>query len=213
MADNSLSLLKQAFTETGTQLDRIIVAYKREKPSHPETIVEYENGSISSFNTEGELGENSIPDKKNTIKVDIGTAVTSIGYAAFSYCSGLTSITIPDGVTSIGQSAFSGCSGLTSLVIPDSVKSIGAEAFYICRGLTSLVIPDSVTSIGDNAFRYTDNMETITLENKTKSQVQSLQNYPWGAIFIGEGVVAGTITFICSDGNIVLNKRISGGDN
>ena len=35
--------------------------------------------------------------------------VTSIGYAAFWQCSGLTSVTIPNSVTSIGSSAFSGC--------------------------------------------------------------------------------------------------------
>lgn len=36
--------------------------------------------------------------------------MTSIGGSAFSGCSGLTSIEIPDSVTSIGWSAFKGCS-------------------------------------------------------------------------------------------------------
>ena len=35
--------------------------------------------------------------------------VTSIGNFAFSRCSGLTSVTIPNTVTSIGSSAFDGC--------------------------------------------------------------------------------------------------------
>ena len=35
-------------------------------------------------------------------------------------------------VQSIGNSAFSGCSGLTSIEIPNSVQSIGNSAFCAC---------------------------------------------------------------------------------
>ena len=48
---------------------------------------------------------------------------------AFSYCKGLTSITIPDSVTSIGDHAFDHCTELTNITIPDSVTSIGTNAF------------------------------------------------------------------------------------
>ena len=78
--------------------------------------------------------------------------VTSIGGSAFSGCTGLTSIEIPNSVTSIGGSAFSGCTGLTSVTIPNSVTSIDAYAFDGCSGLTSIEIPNSVTSIGLWAF-------------------------------------------------------------
>ena len=80
------------------------------------------------------------------------TSNDKLGYAAFSGCSGLTSLTIPSSVTSIGESAFSGCSGLTSLTIPSSVTSIGESVFFGCSGLTSFTIPSSVTSIGWGAF-------------------------------------------------------------
>lgn len=80
------------------------------------------------------------------------TSNDKLGYAAFSDCSGLTSLTIPSSVTSIGEYAFYGCSGLTSLTIPSNVTSIGESAFDGCSGLTSFTIPSSVTSIGWGAF-------------------------------------------------------------
>ena len=65
------------------------------------------------------------------------TGLTTIGNSAFSDCSSLSSITIPDVVTSIGEYAFDGCSSLSSITIPSSVTSIGESAFAN-SGLTSI---------------------------------------------------------------------------
>ena len=89
---------------------------------------------------------------KNLENFEIDSGCKYIGASAFSGCSGLTSITIPNSVTSIGDFAFYNCSGLTSVTIPNSVTSIGDGTFYNCSGLTSITIPDSVTSIGKSAF-------------------------------------------------------------
>ena len=55
--------------------------------------------------------------------------MTSIGTWAFSGCSGLTSISLPEGLTNIGNYAFYNCNNLANIYIPYSTKTINKDAF------------------------------------------------------------------------------------
>ena len=115
------------------------------------------------FNSQSYSGDITIPSS-----VSYGGAtytVTSIGDNAFEYCSGLTSVTIPNSVTSIGNYAFYSCTGLTSVTIPSSVTSIENGAFSLCSGLTSVTIGTSVTSIGSSVFYDCTGLTSISVES------------------------------------------------
>ena len=97
----------------------------------------------------------------------IPNSVTTMGDAAFSNCTGLTSVTIPNSVTSIGVSVFNECRNLTSVTIPNSVTTIGKAAFLLCRSLASIMIPNSATSIGVAAFSHCTALTSVTCQATT----------------------------------------------
>ena len=91
--------------------------------------------------------------------------VTGIGSLAFSECTSLTSITIPNSVEEIGDGAFSSCKSLTEITIPDSVQRIGYSAFSDCKGLEKITLPESVivASVNNSWFSCDTILMNITL--------------------------------------------------
>ena len=110
-----------------------------------------------------------------------GKMVTSIGFLAFSGCSGLTSITIPEGVTSIAVGAFEGCSGLTSISIPEGVTSIGFLAFSECSGLTTIKVDSN-----NKKYDSRNNCNAI-IDKETNTLIAGCKNtiIPEGVTSIG----------------------------
>lgn len=113
------------------------------------------------------------------------TSVTSIN-EAFSYCSILSSIVVPESVIDFGQYTFTSCGSLSKVNIPSRVKALSNQNFYGCSslqhielpnglttigyaafsnsGLVSIYLPKSVSSLNNNIFSGCENLTTITAE-------------------------------------------------
>lgn len=141
----------------------------------PNTRVKYGwSQSWDSLPLSGTLNSNDLPSRDGILYVGIGSSIDEIGERAFRGMEFLMGVEIPDTVTTIGTSAFSGAEGMTDIEIPSSVSSIGSDAFFGCHILSS-----------------------VTMEGKTKNQVQRMSNYSnWG---IRSGCV-----IHCSDGDITI---------
>lgn len=99
--------------------------------------------------------------------ITFNDVVTTIGNFAFSWCSTLTSITIPASVTTIGEHAFNHCTSLTSITIPSMVTKIGDDAFSGCSSLESATI--KAGDIGKMIFFGCTNLKSITFGNAVTS--------------------------------------------
>ena len=108
------------------------------------------------------------PNKKNlyldgelVTNLIIPDSVTSIGEYAFSYCSGLTSVTIGNGVTSIGDYAFRGWSGLTSItMLPTNPPTLGSSS--IPSNVTTITVPagtGNAYKAATNWSKYADKIQ------------------------------------------------------
>ena len=110
-----------------------------------------------------EIGNFTFYGNTDMTSVEIPACVTGIDIAAFEYCSSLSFIKFlgEPQLKTIGQRAFSGCSALKLLSIPNTVTEIGWQAFSGCTNLEDITIPESVTSIGGNAFSGCNGIEWV----------------------------------------------------
>ena len=181
-----------------------------EKPLLPQTIED-----LSTEVTEDELNEAFIDewgvkyskDGRKLLKApqelkecySIKEGVRIICDKAFSMCSSLAEVVIPNSVTSIGGGAFFKCTSLISIFIPDSVTSIGNGAFSYCETLINIVIPTNVTNLNGNPFYgWNGKLECLSsnfiyehgvLFNKDKSEIISFRNQNQKSYAIPNGVM------------------------
>ena len=118
---------------------------------------------------------------------------------AFSDCSSLYDIAIPDSVTDIGNFAFSGCSSQANIVIPKSVICLNGNPFSDWEGKLECLSP---------TFIYEDDV----LFNKDKSEIVSFRNQKIESYIIPDSVtkIGDYAFFRCSSlSDIVIPNSVT----
>lgn len=115
-----------------------------------------------------EIGNQAFGYCEKLKTVDLSkTKVTAIGKFAFSECTALQDVVLPDTLESLGSSVFTGCISIKTLrtatapegvvfFLPNTLNSIGYQTFKNCFASdvdARVVIPASVETIGSEAFK------------------------------------------------------------
>lgn len=169
------------------------------------------DGNLYKTSTEFELirfvnEEAKIPDGLDVIgnyafygssitSIDIPEGVTKIGYVgqwtptaiygAFSYCTSLKTITIPNSVIELGRGAFEGCTSLETIIIPENVTELGVDAFLGCTSLTKIEVSDDNECYKDvNGVLYTKSGEAL-INYPTANKATSFK-IPQGVTYVSK---------------------------
>ena len=148
------------------------------------SIVNFSSLNITKGSTEyGGIARNAEYVYNNCTTVDdfVFSTSGSVNYLV-AYTGNETSIELPDGYNGgnyeIAGFAFSGCTGLESVEIPNSVTSIGQKAFYDCSGLKSVTVGTQVLGIHDKSFPKVNKFIFLGNTRPTRLDYPSLKYKP-----------------------------------
>ena len=152
--------------------------------------------TVTLFGYDGDKPSGEVVIPATVTNGDKEYSVTAIGDNAFSICTSLTSVTIPEGVTSIGRDAFfvvrhiinkSKCTDPDhwgafvengtvdgDLVYEDDTKA--KLLVYVGKG-GEVTIPESVTAIGERAFINCTSLTSVTIPDGVTSIGESAFEY------------------------------------
>ena len=114
--------------------------------------------------------------------VSVPASVTEIGAEAFAGNTTMTTLQFKgNNVETIAYRAFSGCSGLREVKLPDSVKTLGDGAFNNCTALEKITFGKNVSRLGINPFSDCTVLRDITVpKENTEFKVEDGCLYDFG---------------------------------
>ena len=161
----------------------------------------YDNDYAKSatIKNNGYIGSYAFANCNSMQNATIGNSVEDIKTYAFSECTVLEEIVIPDNVPSMGSycfyncsslekafigtgiellntKIFSGCSSLNEVKIGENVSTIDTYVFENCSLLPQVNIPQATKKINDNVFNGCTNLANVIIENRTDSLVLGCKN-------------------------------------
>lgn len=125
------------------------------------------------------IGTSAFTGCSNVQQINIPDSVEHIDPYAFSFCKGLHTVKLPASLTLISEDLFAECANLKNIDIPGSVTEIGANAFLRCTAFSLTELPDGIKSIGAAAFANCGSIENLELPKTLES--------------IGEAAFTGTV--------------------
>ena len=105
----------------------------------------------------------SYPVASEITEYTIPASVKTIKYSAFSGCQNLRYVDFEEDSAMIilGNGAFSNCSSLEGITLPETLKEIGDSAFYSCTSLKNITIPENVMKVRGYVFNNCESLETV----------------------------------------------------
>ncbi len=124
----------------------------------------YKNAKVTSITVPKvvEIGNGAFSACTNLVKITLPEGLTTIVSDMFSDCAKLCKVNIPDTVTDIEVQAFDGCRALDGIILPEGIKSLDFAAFRNC-GLTEIRLPDGVESVSGDVFYGCINLASVEL--------------------------------------------------
>lgn len=126
-------------------------------------------GGNSSYSIVGAGATGSVAYRNYLRKVEIGEGAAYVRTYAFTNCTSLTAVSIPNSAIRIDESAFYYCTSLKFITIPNNLTTIASSSFYYCYSLVAVSIPNSVTSVSSGFFAGCSSLEEVIIPNSMKS--------------------------------------------
>ncbi len=152
-------------------------------------------------------GSFSIPESVKSIPI------TCIGDGAFSECTEIQHIILPENLKIIGGEAFKGCSGLQDLIIGENIIEVDWMAFSGCSALKSIsILPRSKPlRFEQDVFSGCGSITKLDLPNEYLVGLEDSFNESFDRSFFNEGPIRIGDWIVGISGTNVTNVCISNG--